>query len=67
MTLDKKLIEQLINVTSNAAIACDNFIGKNDKIKADEAATQAMRKKLNNKTQSIRWNVLVSCAWLGRT
>ena len=47
MTLDKKLIEQLINVTSNAAIACNNFIGKNNKIKADEAATETMRKKLN--------------------
>ena len=47
MELDKKLIQQLTNVTSEAAIACKSFVGKNDKIKADEAATEAMRKNLN--------------------
>ena len=47
MELDKKLVEQLTNVTSEAAIACNKFVGKNDKIKADAAATEAMRKSLN--------------------
>ena len=47
MLLDKYLVEQFINVTSGAAIACSKFVGKNNKIIADEAATEAMRKNLN--------------------
>ena len=47
MSLDKKLIDKLINVTSNASIACHKFVGKNDKIAADKAATDIMRENLN--------------------
>jgi len=47
MELDKKLVKQLTNVTSEAAIACNKYVGQNDKIKADAAATEAMRKNLN--------------------
>jgi len=47
MSLDKNLIDKLINTTSSASIACHKFIGKNDKIIADKAATDAMRKNLN--------------------
>ena len=48
MILNKNLVDQFINVTSAAAVACSKHIGKNDKIIADKAATEAMRKKLNN-------------------
>ena len=47
MSLDKKLVDKLVNITSSASIACYKFIGKNDKIRADKAATDEMRKKLN--------------------
>ena len=47
MSLDKKLVNELINITSRASIACHTFIGKNDKISADKAATDEMRKGLN--------------------
>ena len=48
MSLDKKLITSLINITSNAAIECYKFVGKGDKKLADKAATDSMRKNLNN-------------------
>ena len=48
MSLDKDLINKLVNVTSNAAIKCYNFLGKGDKIAADRAATDSMRNDLNN-------------------
>ena len=47
MLLDKNLIDKLINITSTASIASHKFIGKNDKVAADKAATDAMRKNLN--------------------
>ena len=47
MSLDKNLIDKLINITSSASIACHKFIGKNDKVGADKAATDIMRKNLN--------------------
>ncbi len=47
MSLDKKLVDELINITSRASIACHSFIGKNDKMSADKAATDEMRKCLN--------------------
>ena len=46
MILNKILID--INITSNAAIACYKHIGKNNKIVADKAATDSMRRDLNN-------------------
>jgi len=47
MNFNKEFIDKLINVTSNAAIACYPFIGKKDKILADKAATDEMRNHLN--------------------
>ena len=47
MTIDQKFIDQIVNVTSKAAVASFNFIGKNDKIAADKAAVDSMRNELN--------------------
>ena len=47
MTIDKKYVDQIINVTSKAAIASSFLVGKKDKIKADQAAVDAMRSELN--------------------
>jgi len=47
MTIDKKFIDQFINVTSRAAYASSFFIGKKDKIAADKAAVDSMRSELN--------------------
>ena len=47
MSLNKELINDLITVTSKAAISCYNFIGKNQKKNADKAATDSMRNEIN--------------------
>ena len=47
MTIDKKLIDQFVNVTSKAALASSHLIGKKDKIAADQAAVDSMRSELN--------------------
>ena len=47
MTIDKRYIDQIVNVTSKAAIASSHLVGKKDKIKADQAAVDAMRSELN--------------------
>tara|TARA_B100000963_G_scaffold236899_1_gene207123 strand:+ start:2291 stop:3235 length:945 start_codon:yes stop_codon:yes gene_type:complete len=47
MTIDKKYINRLIDVTTKSAIATYLFIGKKDKIAADKAAVDSMRKELN--------------------
>ena len=47
MTIDQKFIHQLVNVTTKAAIASYQFVGKKDKIAADKAAVDSMRKELN--------------------
>ncbi len=47
MAIDKKFIDEFINVTSKAAIASSNFVGKKDKIAADKAAVDSMRSELN--------------------
>ena len=47
MALNKELIDNIINVTSKAAISCYNFIGKNQKKEADKAATDSMRNEIN--------------------
>ena len=47
MNLNKELIDKLVGITSYAAVACHKHIGKNDKVIADKAATDAMRKNLN--------------------
>ena len=48
MELSNELKNKIINVTSNAAIACHPHLGKQDKILADKAATDEMRRNLNN-------------------
>ena len=47
MSLDKNLIESLIDITSKAAISCYPHLGKENKILADKAATDVMRYNLN--------------------
>jgi fructose-1,6-bisphosphatase II / sedoheptulose-1,7-bisphosphatase len=47
MTIDKKFIDQFINITEKAALASSYLIGKNDKIAADQAAVDSMRSELN--------------------
>jgi fructose-1,6-bisphosphatase II / sedoheptulose-1,7-bisphosphatase len=47
MTIDKKFIDQFINVTSKAAYAASYLVGKKDKIAADKAAVDSMRFELN--------------------
>ena len=47
MAIDKKFIDQFINVTSRAAYASSLFVGKKDKIAADKAAVDSMRFELN--------------------
>ena len=37
----------MVNITSKASIACHKYVGKNDKIAADMAATDIMRENLN--------------------
>ena len=47
MTIDKKFINQFIDVTSKAALASKYLVGKKDKIAADKAAVDSMRNELN--------------------
>ena len=47
MAIDKKFIDEFINVTSKAAYASSFFIGKKNKIAADKAAVDSMRSELN--------------------
>ena len=47
MTINKKYIDQFINVTSKAAIASSFLVGKKDKMSADKAAVDSMRTELN--------------------
>ena len=47
MTIDKKFIDQFINVTSKAALASSYLVGKKDKNAVDKAAVDSMRTELN--------------------
>ena len=47
MSIDKKYIDQFINITSKAALASSYLVGKKDKIAADKAAVDSMRFELN--------------------
>ena len=47
MAIDKKFIDQFVNITSKAAVASSHLIGKKDKIAADKAAVDIMRSELN--------------------
>ena len=47
MAIDKKFIDQFVNVTNKAALASSYLVGKKDKIAADQAAVDSMRSELN--------------------
>ena len=47
MSIDKKFLNLFIKVTERAAIGASKFIGKNDKIAADQAAVDEMRSEFN--------------------
>ena len=47
MTLDKKFINQFVNVTVKAASSASLLVGKKDKNAADQAAVDSMRVELN--------------------
>ena len=47
MSLDKKLVADMVKITSSAAISCLKFLGKNDKDLVDKAATDSMRNEIN--------------------
>jgi fructose-1,6-bisphosphatase II / sedoheptulose-1,7-bisphosphatase len=47
MALDKKFIDQFVNVTVKAASAASLLVGKKNKNAADQAAVDAMRDELN--------------------
>ena len=47
MTINVKFIDQFVNVSSKAALASSYFVGKKDKIAADQAAVDSMRFELN--------------------
>ncbi len=57
MKLTQNLLNNLIEITSNSAVACYSYIGKNEKILADKAATDTMRHQLNN--LSIKGEVVI--------
>lgn len=46
--MDRNLALELIRVTEAAALACGRWVGKGDKMSADEAATDAMRRTLES-------------------
>jgi len=48
MAIDKKFVDQFINITSRAALASSYLVGKKNKIAADKAAVDSMRSNLNN-------------------
>jgi len=57
MTIEKKFIDQFVNVTSKAALASYHLIGKKDKIAADQAAVDSMRNELNK--LNIRGKIVI--------
>ncbi len=46
MVFKKDFLDKIINITSNAAIACYPHLGKKNKILADKAATDEMRSQI---------------------
>tara|TARA_B100000029_G_scaffold410539_1_gene412465 strand:- start:628 stop:903 length:276 start_codon:yes stop_codon:yes gene_type:complete len=47
MNIDKRFINYFVSATERAAYGASLFRGKNDKIAADQAAVDEMRKELN--------------------
>ncbi len=48
MKLSQDLLNNIIKITTKSAVACYPHIGKNEKILADKASTDVMRRELNN-------------------
>jgi len=46
--MDRNLALELVRVTEAAALACGRWVGKGEKMAADEAATNAMRRTLDS-------------------
>ncbi len=46
--MNRNLVLELVRVTEAAALACGRWVGKGNKMAADEAATDAMRKMLDS-------------------
>ena len=57
MDIDKVFQDQLIKITQEAAISVYPYLGKNNKIIADEAATNSMRANLNK--MDIKGNIVI--------
>ena len=57
MVIDKVFQDQLIKITQEAAISVYPHLGKNNKIIADEAATNSMRTNLNK--MNIKGNIVI--------
>tara|TARA_B100001057_G_C22755608_1_gene913630 strand:+ start:468 stop:1418 length:951 start_codon:yes stop_codon:yes gene_type:complete len=57
MNIDKVFQDQLIKITQEAAISVYPHLGKNNKIIADEAATNSMRTSLNK--MNIKGNIVI--------
>ena len=47
MSIEKKFVNQFLNVSSKAALSCYYLVGNKDKIRADKAAVDSMRSELN--------------------
>ena len=47
-TISQEIVAHTLNVSEQAALACLPLVGKNNKIKADQAATDSMRTNLSN-------------------
>ena len=47
MAIDRKFVDQFINVSSKAALSSSYLVGKKDKIAADKAAVDSMRSEIN--------------------
>ena len=57
MDIDKVFQDQLIKITQEAAASVYPHLGKNNKIIADEAATNSMRKNLNE--MDMKGNIVI--------
>ncbi len=57
MDIDKAFQDQLIKITQEAAVSVYPHLGKNNKTIADEAATNSMRKNLNE--MDIKGNIVI--------
>ncbi len=57
MDIDKVFQDQLIKITQEAALSVYPYLGKNNKMIADEAATNSMRTNLNK--MNIKGNIVI--------